>query len=144
MKLLDSKIFDCLNCCLAFVQNKLDNIRQNSFILSNIDVFILVSIFATLIISTFASTEIIGVISALVPVFVIIKVLMTKGEKIEIERCNFYLLLYLLICLISNFTSSMLQQSLYGFMKTLIYFAFYFAMCQFLKNKKPEFSDYYC
>ena len=136
MKLLDSKIFDCLNCCLAFVQNKLDNIRQNSFILSNIDVFILVSIFATLIISTFASTEIIGVISALVPVFVIIKVLMTKGEKIEIERCNFYLLLYLLICLISNFTSSMLPQSLYGFMKTLIYFAFYFAMCQFLKNKK--------
>lgn len=136
MKLLDSKIFDCLNCCLAFVQNRLDNIRQNSFILSNIDIFILVSIFATLIISTFASTEIIGVISALVPVFVIIKVLMTKGEKIEIERCNFYLLLYLLICLISNFTSSMLPQSLYGFMKTLIYFAFYFAMCQFLKNKK--------
>ena len=27
-------------------------------------------------------------------------------------------------------------QSFYGFMKTLIYFAFYFAMCQFLKNKK--------
>ena len=96
----------------------------------------MISIFATLVVSTFASTEIIGLVSALVPVFVVLKVLMTKGEKVELERCNFYLLIYLLICLISNFTSSMLPQSLYGFMKTLIYFAFYFALCQFLKNKK--------
>ena len=136
MKLLESKIFDCLNCCLASIQNKLDNIRQNSFLLSNIDSFILVSIFATFVVSTFAQTEFIGLVSALVPVFVVLKVLITKNEKIEIERCNFYLLIYLLICLISNFTSSMIPQSLYGFMKTLIYFAFYFAMCQFLKNKK--------
>lgn len=136
MKLLESKIFDCLNLFLAFVQSKLDKIRQNSFLLSNIDIFILISIFATLVVSTFASTEIIGLVSALVPVFVVLKVLMTKGEKVELERCNFYLLIYLLICLISNFTSSMLPQSLYGFMKTLIYFAFYFALCQFLKNKK--------
>ena len=136
MKLLESKIFDCLNLFLAFVQSKLDKIRQNSFLLSNIDIFILISIFATLVVSTFASTEIIGLVSALVPVFVVLKVLMIKGEKVELERCNFYLLLYLLICLISNFTSSMLPQSLYGFMKTLIYFAFYFALCQFLKNKK--------
>ena len=136
MKLLESKIFDCLNCCLASIQNKLDNIRQNSFLLSNIDSFILVSIFATFVVSTFAQTEFIGLVSALVPVFVVLKVLITKNEKIELERCNFYLLIYLLICLISNFTSSMIPQSLYGFMKTLIYFAFYFAMCQFLKNKK--------
>ena len=136
MKLLESKIFDCLNCCLASIQNKLDNIRQNSFILSNIDIFILASIFATCVVSTSASTEVIGVVSAFVPVLVVFKVLMTKGEKLELERCNFYLLIYLLLCLISNFTSSMIPQSLYGFMKTLIYFAFYFAMCQFLKNKK--------
>ena len=136
MKLLDSKIFDCLNACLAFIQNKLDNIRQNSFILSCIDFFILISIIATLCVSVFATTEVIGAVSALVPILVVVKVLITKGEKIELERCNFYLLVYLLICLISNFTSSMLPQSLYGFMKTLIYFAFYFAMCQFLKNKK--------
>ncbi len=136
MKLLESKIFDCLNYCLASIQKRLDNIRQNSFILSNVDIFILISIFATLIVSTFASTEIIGLVSALVPIFVVLKVFMTNGEKVELERCNFYLLIYLLICLISNFTSSMLPQSLYGFMKTLIYFAFYFAMCQFLKNKK--------
>ena len=101
MKLLESKIFDCLNCCLAFVQDKLDNIRQNSFILSNIDVFILISIFATLLVSTFASTGVIGLVSAFVPTLVVLKVLMTKCEKIELERCNFYLLIYLLICLIA-------------------------------------------
>lgn len=136
MKLLESKIFDGLNFCLFKIQDKLDGIRQNSFILSNLDVLILISIFATFFVSTFAQTELIGIVSAFVPFFVVLKVLMTKGEKLELERCNFYLLIYLLICLISNFTSSMLPQSLYGFMKTLIYFAFYFAMCQFLKNNK--------
>ena len=101
MKLLDSKIFDCLNCCLAFVQNKLDNIRQNSFILSNIDIIILFSIVATLGVSCFANTATIGIVSALVPILVLIKVFITKGEKLELEQCNFYLLLYLLICFIS-------------------------------------------
>ena len=95
MKLLESKIFDCLNCCFAFFQNKLDNIRQNSFILLNIDILILISVFATLCVSTFATTEIIGIVSAFVPMLVVLKVLMTKGEKVEIERCNFYLLIYL-------------------------------------------------
>ncbi len=136
MKLLESKIFDCLNNCLCQIQNKLDNIRQNSFILSNIDNLIFISVFATFFVSTFASTEIIGIVSFFVPMLVVLKVVMTKGEKIELECCNFYLLIYLLICFISNFTSSMPSQSLYGFMKTLIYFAFYFSMCQFLKNKK--------
>ena len=136
MKLLESKIFDYLNCCLAFIQNKLDNIRKNSFILSNIDILILISVVATLGVSTMATTGTIGAVSALVPILVVIKVFITKDEKIELEQCNFFLLLYLLICFISNFTSSMLPQSFYGFMKTLIYFAFYFAMCQFLKNRK--------
>ena len=139
MKLLESKIYDCLNCCLASVQNKFDYIRQNSFILSNIDIIILFSIVATLGVSCFANTGTIGIVSALVPILVLIKVFITKGEKLELEQCNFYLLLYLLICFISCFTSSMLPQSFYGFMKTLIYFAFYFAMCQFLKNDNRGF-----
>lgn len=136
MKLLNSKIFDGLNAILAFFQGKSTVLRQNSFLLSNIDVLILIAIVATFVVSTFAQTGLIGLVSAFVPALVVLKVLITKGEKIELERCNFYLLLYLLICAISNFTSSMLPQSLYGFMKTLIYFAFYFALCQFLKNKK--------
>ena len=136
MKLLNSTIFDILNSGLKFIQEKLDNIRQNSLILSNIDYFILLFVILTLIVSTVAQTNFIGIISAFVPILVIIKMLITKGEKIELERWNFYLLIYLLICLISNFTSSMPAQSFYGFMKTVIYFAFYFGMCQFLKNNK--------
>ena len=136
MKILESKIFDILNVFLAKIQNITNKIRENSFILSNIDFFILTAILATYVISTFGTTEQIGAVSFFVPMLVIFKVLITKGEKIELEHCNFYLLIYLLICFISNFTSSMLPQSLYGFMKTLIYFAFYFALCQFLKNNK--------
>lgn len=136
MKLLESKIFDIINVILAFVQNKTDIIRQKSFLLTNINFFILFFIVLTFVVSTFAETNLIGTVSFFVPMLVFIKVLITKGEKIELEKWNFFLLLYLLICLISNFTSSMLPQSLYGYMKTLIYFAFYFAMCQFLKNNK--------
>ena len=141
MKILDSKIFDLLNICIEYVQNKLDKTRQNSLILSSIDVFILVAIATTLTISIFAPTEIIGVVASIIPILVVLKVLITKGEKIELESANFFLLIYLLICFISNFTSSMLPQSLYGFMKTSIYFAFYFAMCQFLKNNKKYIKD---
>ncbi len=136
MKILSSTIFDFINGFLAFIQEKTDKLRQNSFLLSNIDIFILISILATFALSTFAQTGLIGFVSFFVPFFVVIKVIITKGEKIEIEKCNFYLLIYLFLCLISNFTSSMPTQSFYGFMKTCTYFAFYFALCQFLKNNK--------
>ncbi len=136
MKNLSSSIFNILNFILAAIQNKTDKLRTESLILSGIDVFILFGIILTYVISTAADTEKIGAIALIVPLLVFIKMLITKGEKLELERCNFYLLIYLLICLISNFTSSMLPQSLYGFSKTLLYFGFYFALCQFLKNGK--------
>lgn len=136
MKLLDSKIYDIINSILAVIQNKTDCIRKNSLILSSVDYFILLFIILTLLVSTSAQTGIIGFVSAFVPILVVVKVLITKDEKIELERWNFYLIIYLLICLISNFTSSMPAQSFYGFMKTVIYFAFYFGLCQFLKNNK--------
>ncbi len=136
MKILESKIFDAINGVLSCIQNKTDKIRENSFLLSNLNFFILLAILATYIASTFATTEQLGAVSFVVPALVVFKVLITKGEKIELERCNFYLLMYLIICLITNFTSSMPAQSFYGFMKTLIYFAFYFALCQFLKTNK--------
>lgn len=136
MKLLNSKIFDGLNYILSLLENRLSDLKKESFLLSNIDFFILAVIAVVFVVSVFAQTEVIGAVSALVPLLVTLKVIITKGEKIELEKCNFYLLIYLLICLISNFTSSMLPQSFYGFMKTLIYFAFYFAVCQFLKNNK--------
>ena len=136
MNVLESKIFDIINYCLSKIQVKTDIIRSNSFLLLNIDLFIFFAIIVTLIISAFAPTEIIGTDTIIVPNLTVLKVLITKTEKIELEKANFFLLIYLIICFISNFTSSMIPQSLYGFMKTGIYFAFYFALCQFLKNNK--------
>ncbi len=140
MKILDSKIFDFINFCLEIIQNKTDKLRQNSFLLQGLDYFIMLAIILTYAISTIAQTETLGIIAVIVPVLVFFKVMITKGEKIELEKCNFYLIIYLLICLISNFTSSMLHQSLYGFMKTVLYFGFYFALCQFIKNNKKFIS----
>ena len=136
MKLLESKIFDGINFLLSLIQNKLDKLRQNSFLLSNIDYFILFFIVLTFITSLFCETGLIGLVSVFVPLLVVVKVLINKNEKIELELCNFFLLVYFIICFITNFSSSMPMQSFYGFMKTSIYFAFYFALCQFLKNKK--------
>ena len=136
MKLLESKIFDGINFLLSLIQNKLDNLRQNSILLSNIDYFILFFIILTFITSLFCETGMIGMVSAVVPFLVVVKVLMNKNEKIELELPNFFLLIYFIICFITNFSSSMPMQSFYGFMKTSIYFAFYFALCQFLKSNK--------
>lgn len=136
MKIMESRIYDFLNNVLEKIQSRTAKLTENSFLLSNIDFFILLVIIATLIVSTFAATEIIGGVSFLVPVLVFVRTLIKKGEKVELEKSSFFLILYLLICLISCFASSMLPQSLYGFSKTLCYFAFYFAMCQFLKNNK--------
>ena len=136
MKLLESKIFDGINFLLSLIQNKLDNLRQNSILLSNIDYFILFFIILTFITSLFCETGMIGMVSAVVPFLVVLKVLMNKNEKIELELPNFFLLIYFIICFLTNFSSSMPMQSFYGFMKTSIYFAFYFALCQFLKSNK--------
>ncbi len=136
MKILNSEILNIINRVLFLIQNKTEKVTNSSFLIQKTDIFILICILLTYIVSTFAQTEQIGLISLIVPLLVFFKMLFIKGEKLELEQCNFYLAIYLMICLISNFTSSMLPQSLYGFMKTLIYFAFYFAMCQFLKSNK--------
>ena len=91
MKLLESKIFDSINLVLEYFQNKLMKVRESSFLLSNIDFFILASIIATYIISTFAQTGVIGAISFSVPVFVVLKVLLTKGEKLVIKQIIKYI-----------------------------------------------------
>lgn len=136
MKILESKFYDLLNLFINKLQDKTDILRKNSFILSSLDKIIFLFIILTIVSSLFMQSEIMGMISFTIPVLVCLKVLITKGEKIELEKSNLFLLIYLFICLISNFTSSMLPQSLYGFMKTLIYFAFYFSLCQFLKNNR--------
>ena len=136
MKILESKIVDYTNSLLGIIQSKIGKLKQYSFFLDNIDFFILSAVIFTLVVSTFCTTSVIGAISSLVPILVFIKVVTTKGEKIELEKSNFFLIMYLLICFMSNFTSSMIPQSLYGFMKTLIYFCFYFALCQFFKTNK--------
>ena len=140
MKILESSIFDFLNSVFAFIQSKTELLRKNSFLLSNIDYIILFFVVLTYFVSLFENTNAIAAVALVVPILVSLKFIITKGEKIELEKCNFYLLIYLLICFISNFTSSMIPQSIYGFSKTLMYFGFYFALCQFLKNNKHHIS----
>lgn len=131
-----SVIFDGINKITGSIQEKTDVLRQKSIILSNLDVFVLIFLILTLILSTFASTSQIGAVSIFVPIIVFIKFLITKGERVELERWNFCLLIYFIICFISNFTSSLPHQSFYGFTKTFVYICFYFALCQFFKNNK--------
>ena len=144
MKILESKIYSIINYFINNIQNKTDNIRKKSFFLINIDLFILASFLLTYLTSIFCSTVLIGIISLLPIMLVVLKVFISKGEKIELDHCNFYILIYLLICFITNFTSSMPIQSLYGFMKTFIYISFYFALCQFLKTNKKRITALIC
>lgn len=136
MKNLDSYFINIINKALSFIQNKLSFIKENSLFLTKIDYFILFFVILTYITSTFGQTNLIGAVSFFVPLLIVIKVLITKGEKIELEKCNLFFWIYLFLCILSVFTSSMPKESLYGLMKTLMYAGFYFALCQFLKTNK--------
>lgn len=136
MNILKSEIYNRMNACLEFFQSRLDGIRQNSLILSNIDKIILLFLIALFAVSLFGTTNQIGAVSMLIPGCVIVKTLITKGEKADIEKWNFWFLVYLIICFISCFTSSLQVQSFYGFFKTFVFAFFYFSLCMFLKNNK--------
>lgn len=136
MKIVESKIFDIFNLFLYHIQAKTDFLRKNSFILSNLDFVIFVAISIVLTVSLVSPTETIGIVSLMVPCLVGLRMLITKGDKIELTLADFFLILYFLICFISNLTSSLVPQSLYGFMKTSIYFVFYLSVAQFLKSNK--------
>lgn len=126
------------NKLFAFFQNKLDFLYQNSRILQNLDSLILFSILAVIVTSVFAQSESIGVFAIVATVLTFVKLLIKKGEKLECNKFELFLLAYFMFAIISLCGSSLFMLSLKGFTKIVIYLGFYLSVVQYLKNNKDK------
>lgn len=99
-----------------------------------IDKLIFVSILAVIFASTVMSSDAIGFL-ALVTIFLtFIKLITKKGEKLEANSFELWLLVYFMIVVVSLAGSTLFELSLKGFMKTVTYLGFYVSAAHFLKN----------
>ncbi len=138
MKILRSGIFDIVNGLIFKVQDFINPFLKDSFIVSKLDDIIFCLISLTIVSTAFLESGMLGFLAILTSLSVVIKTLIVKGEKIELETSSLFFISFLIISFISVINSTLVSQSLYGFSKTLIYAAFFFAVVQFLKSNKKK------
>ena len=80
--MIESKLLDLKNQCFAFLQDKLEVITKNSFILSKIDTIILFFMSLTLFASSFMASEKLGAIAIVVILLTIAKLCTKNHQKL--------------------------------------------------------------
>lgn len=138
MKKLNSIVIESINEKLAWVQEKSQNLVENSFILKNLDNIILFFISLVLITSLFLPSEMIGLVALCVVGLTVLKLLLFKGQDLSLASCNLFILIFLGFSIISVVNSTMPFYSLLGLFKTLIYLSFYFSVIQYLRFNKDK------
>ena len=135
---MESKILELKNTFYAFFQNKLEKLTQNSFILQKIDEIIFVFIGLTLLVSTFMESEKIGAFAIAVVILTVIKLFTKKGAKVVITHWDAAILVYFVICFISTINSTLVSQSIHGFLKTVIYIFYYFCAVNYFQENQSK------
>lgn len=130
----NSLFLDLINKIFSYTQNKCSYIWENSFFLKNIDGLIFISIIGVFVLSTFASSDLIGYVGLVTLFLTIIKLFVKKGENVGMNLFEIFLLVYFLVVIISLAGSSLFYLSLKGFLKTFTYLGFYFSLVQYFKN----------
>lgn len=129
-----SFILEKINDLLSFSQKKCTYLWENSFFMKNIDNLIFASIIGIFVLSTFASSDLIGYVGLITLFLTVIKIFIKPDEKIEIKSFEFFLILYFLIVVVSLAGSTLFYLSFKGFLKTFTYLGFYFSVIQYFKN----------
>ncbi len=135
---LSSAVINSLNNFLKFVQSKFEPIVEGSLLLKNIDNVILIFILSVFTSSLFLSSGKLGLVAMLVVGLTIIKLLIIKGQNISLPLCNFFLLIFIGLNIISIVNSTEFIYSLMGFIKTFIYMSFYFSIFQYFRYNKGK------
>ena len=111
-----------LNKLFAFTQDKAEYLYKNSLILQNIDLLILISILAVFVSSVFAQSESIGIFALIATVLTFINLLVKRGNILECNKFELFLVAYFMFTIISLFGSTLFALSFKGFLKVVIYF----------------------
>lgn len=126
------------NKLLNYSQNRLSYLYENSLFLQNIDKIILPFILLTFVASTVMSSDSIGLVALMVIFLTFVKIISKPNEVLEFKSFEIWLIAYFMIVVISLFGSTLFVLSLKGFLKTAIYFGFYFSVVQYLKSHKSH------
>lgn len=135
---MESKILDFKNAFYAFFQNKFEKFVKNSFILNKIDELILLFIGVTLFASTFMESEKIGAFAIVVILLTIVKMFTKKGAKVRMTSWDAAIFVYFIICFISTINSTLIPQSIHGFLKTVIYVFYYFCAANYFQTNQNK------
>lgn len=130
----DSLILNFLNKIFEYSQNKCSYLWENSFFLKNIDNLIFAAIIGVFVLSTFASSDLIGYVGLTTLFLTIVKLFVKKGEGVKPNLFEVFLIIYFLIIVVSLAGSSLFYLSFKGFLKTFTYLGFYFSVVQYFKN----------
>ena len=136
--LIESKLLELTNRYYSFFQNKFENITKNSLILNRIEDIILFFTGITLLASTFMQSEHIAVFAIAVILLTLLKLHLKKGAKVHVTGFDAALLIYFGICLISTVNSTLLPQSVHGFLKTVIYILYYFCAANYFQTNQSK------
>lgn len=136
--MIESKILNLKNKYYEFFQNRFETIVKNSFLLSKIDETILIFIGITLFVSTFMESEKIGLVAILVILLTLIKCHIKKGTKVRLSSWDGAIIIYFIICFISTINSTLIPQSIHGFLKTVIYILYYFSVSNYFQTNQNK------
>ncbi len=136
--MLESKILDIKNAFYGFFQKKFEELTKNSLILSKIDEIILFFISLTLISSTFFESEKIAVFAIITILLTIVKLFTKRGAKVKMTSWDAAILVYFVICFISTINSTLLPQSIHGFLKTVIYIIYYYCAVNYFQTNQNK------
>ena len=136
--MIQSEFLDLKNKFYLFCQEKTKTLVDSSIILTKIDDIIFAMIGLTLIASTFMQSEKIGLIALCVSGLTLIKLLIQKGAKIRLTPWDISIFVYFTICFISTINSTLLSQSIHGFLKTVVYILFYYSVANYFQTNQNK------
>ena len=132
--MIESKLLELKNSFYSFIQKRTENLSTNSLLLQKIDDIIFLFITFTLLVSTFMPSEKIGAFAIITVFLSFIKLLTKQGAKIRVTSWDVAIFIYFTICLISTINSTLLAQSIHGFLKTVIYVCYYFCTVNYFQT----------
>ena len=136
--MIESCLIDLKNKIYGYFQKKFEKIYNNSLILQKIDDIIFLFIGITLFASTFMPSESIGAFAIAVVLLTFVKLFVKPNAKVAMTSWDAAIAVYFIICFISTINSTLVPQSIHGFLKTVIYIFYYFCAVNYFQTNQNK------
>lgn len=134
-----SYFLESINRFFGFIQNsKAAIFARDSLFFCHIDFLIWLVFVLTVISTCFMSSGAIGAFAIIFFALNLFRLLVKKGETVKISKLDVFFIIYFLFIFVSLMGSSLFMMSLKGFLKSVVYFLFYFSSVYFFLNNKKK------